>query len=98
MRINAITNVNYRTGVKRVNHSKKEDTPVASEVNFKGLKGALTGTAAGAGYVALMCAISGPLMPLTAGLLALGCGAGAIAGHNIEDDWKEDKKNSEKND
>lgn len=92
MRINAITNVNYRTNSKPAVRPKKEDNPVkTNEVNFKGLKGATVGTLAGLGFATIVSAMSGPLMPLTFSVLALCGSSGAIAGHNIEKDLKNDK-------
>lgn len=97
MRINAITNVNYqKSSLKKQVLSKKDDAPVTNEVSFKGAKGASVGAAAGLGYLALVSVIAGPLMPITLGMAALVATSGAVAGHNIEKDFKSDKNKDKK--
>ena len=60
----------------------------STNASFKGWKGAGIGSLAGLAYVGAMSVVAAPFLPLSAGLIALGMGSGAIAGHDIENDFK----------
>lgn len=98
MKINAVSNVNYNKyySVKK-NENVQVSSPVAAQTNFKGLKGAAIGTLGGLAYLAAVSVLAAPFMPITLGAIALCGGAGAVAGHNIQKSYQEDKKNNNDN-
>lgn len=98
MRVSAITNVNYKgIAAKRQNVAKREDAPNSSDVNFRGGKGAVIGGLSGLGYLAVVSAISGPFFPITLAGVALCAGTGAVAGHNIQEEWKKTEEENKNN-
>ncbi len=99
MKISAVSNVNYAKSYLQNKSVKHKSSAVHDEsVNFKGGKGAIVGAGAGLAYLGVVSLMAGPLFPVTLGLAALCGGAGALAGHNIQEDLKEnDDDKSEKN-
>ena len=93
MKIYPVRNVSLP--FQKSNHSLKVQQPI--QPVFKGWKGAGAGAGAGAlwaGAVLTMTAIGAPyLLPFIATEVAIGgIGNGALAGHCIENELKDDKK------
>ncbi len=100
MKIYSVSSVNYsRKYSARQPLNQNQNNTVKSTKNnpaFKGAKGAAIGALGGLAYLGVVALMAGPLMPITLGAVALCGGAGAIAGHNIEKDFKNDKDNNNK--
>lgn len=91
MKISAVSNINYAKSYLQNKSVKHQTSAVPEEsVNFKGGKGAIIGAGVGLAYLGVVSLIAGPFLPVTLGIAALCGGTGALAGHNIQEEFKDD--------
>ncbi len=93
MKVNSVSVTNYKCTYPAKHqgnygqcHNIKTQAP-----GFKGIKGAAIGSLGGLAYLGLVSILAAPFMPITLGAAAIASGVGALAGHNIEKDYKHDK-------
>ena len=93
MRIASVQSYNLANKTANKKNLRIDQPENGQEQAFKGAKGAGIGALSGLAYLGAMSLLAGPLLPITAGLIAVSAGAGAIAGNGIENELKDNKKN-----
>ncbi len=100
MRVSSVSGFNYNSKLRSKKQVAKQQNQFANNkdsVNFKGVKGAAAGTVGGLLWLGALSLAAGPLLPFTIGFTAMAAGAGALAGHTIEEEFNKDDDDDDEN-
>ena len=100
MRISSVSGYSYSSRLQSKKQVAKQQNRFANNkdsVNFKGVKGAAAGTVGGLLWLGALSLAAGPLLPFTIGFTAMAAGAGALAGHTIEEEFNKDDDEDDDN-